>query len=191
MIWTAQTPLYLPLTYGDNILRATHRLADDVGAAFGARPELRPQPAPFGQPAILISPDPAYTSAIAPAWSQTFVAQTEGPELTVTGADGLGTILGLAWLSTKLLGEGAGPQREFELHFELPRWADRVRAWSFTVGELAEQDLGELCWALLKHGGNTLGVVSEVPAEVSAAAAELGLKTAAVETATGRTDGWW
>lgn len=188
MIWTATTPLYLPLTYGDPILLAAQRLADDVAAQLGARPELRPQPAPFGQPAILISPDPAYTSAVAPEWPQTFVAQTDGPELTVTGADSLGTILGLAWLSYHVLSRGEGPSREVDLRFELPRWVEQVRAWTVGVNDLPAPDL---CWELLRHGGNTLAVCPELTAEAVAAAKLLGLRTQAVDQPGDCTSCWW
>ncbi len=192
MIWTAETTIYLPLVFPESVLAAAHRLAREVAWALGARPPLRHQPAPFGQPALLIAPDPAYTSAVAPNSPETFVAQTSGPELVVTGAEAFGTVLGLAWLGRQLgyppFGGGpapAGGTPEFdlgELHYEQPPWPEESRAWRLDAAELAALDSDAL-WSvgenLIRCGGNTLTCVGEVPATVVEMAATLGLRCGA------------
>lgn len=98
MTWTAATPIYLPLTDPPSIRAAAERLADAVAAVLGRRPPLCHQPAPFGQPAILLAPDPAYSPGVAPDEPGTFTLLTQGEQLIVTGADSAGTVAGIDWL---------------------------------------------------------------------------------------------
>ncbi|MBI2297600.1 MAG: hypothetical protein HYU66_01385 [Armatimonadetes bacterium] len=211
MIWIADTPLYLPLVYPPTVLAAAERLAGDVARVLGSRPPVRPQPAPFGEPGLLIAPDPAYTRAVAPAWRETFVAQSDGPLLTVTGADGRGTVLGLAWLAVHHLGLEPGdaftgraaPRREaveVELDFELPRWPPGSRAWSLPAAELAalsDSRLDDLCGALLRAGGTGLHATAECE-PLRAACARHGVRYGEAEAdltlarlAAGAAPRWW
>jgi len=177
VIWTAETTIYLPLVFPESVLAAAHRLAREVSWAMGAKPPLRHQPAPFGQAAILIAPDPAYTAAVAPNSPETFVAQTSGSELVVTGAEPFGTVLGLAWLGRQLgylpFGKGWAPEADQprtdraqgdcegrpyhqaggagldlgELNYEQPPWAQASRAWLLSAEELAACDSDRL-WSV-------------------------------------------
>lgn len=190
MKWTAETPIYLPLTYPPSILAAARRLAHDAAAVFGAPPPLRPQPAPFGQPAILIGPDPAYSAAVAPYHAQTFAVLTIGDELTVTGADTLGTILGLAWLARAglgiepfdaWLGRTPPPRGAVEVQFdyEQPRWTAMDRVWAVDAKEVAAlspERQALLVETLLRCGGNALAVAGPPPEGLAATCAAAGVR---------------
>lgn len=109
MTWTAETPIYLPLTDPPTIRAAAERLADAVAAVLGARPPLCHQPAPFGRPAILLAPDPAYSPGVAPDEPGTYTLLTHGEQLIITGADSAGTEAGIEWLMAEVVpGLGAG-----------------------------------------------------------------------------------
>ncbi|MCC7492419.1 MAG: hypothetical protein IT204_08745 [Fimbriimonadaceae bacterium] len=208
-VWTAATPIYLPLVYPPSLLAAAYRLSRDVALALGAPAPLYPQPAPLGQPAILIGPDPAYTAVVAPAAPETFAVQTSGDELTLSGADPRGTVLGLAWLAATCLGRDPWTARApaaaawtGHLHHVQPPWPTRHRAWAFAAAELAtlaEDSLWDLGETLLRAGGNHLSWVGEPPPLVAAVATQLGLQSgpATRVTATlahyrsGTAEIWW
>lgn len=212
MIWDAQTPIYLPTALPDPLLTAAHRLARDVAAVFGEAPPLRHQPAPVGGPALLIAPDPAYTGGVAPLEPETFQVVTAGDELVVTGADPLGTVLGLAWLSREVL--GWTPRRawleepptarpaELDLRYEQPPWRATDRAWAVSAGELAEwsePDLWRLGECLLRAGGNRVDLVGEeIPALAGILPAlglrrgrALGITMCARSLLRGEAPDWW
>ena len=213
MIWTAATPIYLPLMFPDSVLAAAHRLADDVERVLGARPPLRHQPAPFGRPQILIAPDPAYTAVVAPAEPQTFAVLTVRDELTVSGAEPFGTVLSLAWLAQAVLGldplgdwQGRQPapreRIEVELSHEQPRWPTRRRAWALAADELAgwpERRVWVLAEALLRCGGNRLETAGGEDPRVAEVCDVLGLETGRADEMTvsaesldrGDVPRWW
>ncbi len=188
MIWTGQTPIYLPLVYPDSILTAAYRLADDVAQALGARPPLRPQPAPFGEPAILIAPDPAYTAAVAPDAPQTFAVLSYQQELTITGAEPFGTVLGLAWVAQRFLGLGPlaawqgdpAAVREsvaVDVDHVQPRWPAADRPWHLSASTAAAWP-DERLWlygeALLRAGANRL-VIERLEPRFGEVLAKLGV----------------
>lgn len=197
MLWTATTPLYLPLVYPDSLLAACHRLARDVEARFGQRPPLRPQPAPLGEPGILIGPDPAYTGGVAPEAPGTFAILANAHELIVTGADPLGTNLGLGWLATQILGltvdgrylPGAQDDAvEVILDYRLPPWPPRARGW-IVVDELDEDAAWDWCEATFRAGGDAVCVASGAVAEVAGVAGLRALDLGDNAVPTGH--GWW
>ncbi len=197
MLWTATTPLYLPLVYPDSLLAGCHRLARDVAARFGACPPLRPQPAPLGEAAILIGPDPAYTGGVAPAAPGTFAIVANALELIVTGADPLGTNLGLGWLAVQVLGltidgrypDGARDEAiEVILDYRLPPWPPGPRGWAVNV-PLDEAAAWDWCEATLRAGGDTVAATAGGLAKVAGLA---GLGTAAMARhAAAAASDWW
>jgi len=197
MLWTATTPLYLPLVYPDSLLAACHRLARDVETRFGHRPPLRPQPAPLGEPGILIGPDPAYTGGVAPEAPGTFAILANAHELIVTGADPLGTNLGLGWLAVHVLGlavdgrypDGARDEAiEVTLDYRLPPWPPGPRGW-VVAGEMGESEAWDWCEATLRAGGDAVGVATGVLAEVAGLAGLRSLDLGGHAVTPGC--GWW
>lgn len=183
MIWTADTPLHVPPAMAGCVRLAVERLVADAAAVFGRPPRVSTQPAPFGVTSVQVNPDPAFAVAVPPEAPETFAVVATATELAVAGTDAFGTVLGLAWLSRRVL-TGTGPREAVEvmLTHEQASWPEPVRAWRLPAGV----DVGRWGLALIGSGGNAYA--ADTPSAVLAA---LGLRHAPVEFDSARLPVWW